>query len=248
LSEVAEMTYHDINKTHFITSRDRMKIAAENFELAQERKKDALMEEKGSELERQGQIQTNLNDEREKLLNHMANLKESLKRPDPTPVPKLLGYKIQNHDGIRLTFGYKYGRKEEGEVSIDTTIAGIFQKTGRAQISSMKQSKKKTYIEKGIDFVLSFHSDTIIQFLTMDEFCEMKSAFIGKPCLSHIHGLIREDPITSISKGQGCVKLTVADVEHDIGEPVAIAADKAAIWGFDPGSGSFTWMWFDKSK
>jgi len=244
--DIGSLTYHDINKVHFRTAKERIKKATENFELAQERKREAMESDKHNELERQGKVQANLNDEREKLIKQMEAIKEDAAEPDEALIPQLKKYHLQSHDGVRLTFNCVYRGNNE-EIEVDTTISSLFQRCAVAQIDGMKQSKKRTYYEKGIDFIMSFHPEAVVNFLTIDEFYDMRTSFVGTPCITHVHGLVRKEPISAIKKNKSGIAIFVADLEHSIGQPVAVASDLGAIWAFDPSASAFTWIWFDKS-
>jgi len=246
--DVTQLTYRDIVRTHFKTVQERMRLAAENFDLAQERKKAALEEDAHKDLEKQAQVQANLNEEREKLLQRLEELKEEAKKPDDTQIPQLVDFIIFSHDGIKLTFKCQYKGNTE-DVEIETTLANIFHKCGRAQIQSMKKSKKRLYLEKGIDFLLAFHSDSIIKYLTAQEFHDIRAAFIGKKCISHLEGVASKNQITGISikaNEDNAVSITIGEGEHEIHEPIAVAANDGAIWAYDQKAGSFTWLWFSK--
>lgn len=249
-TETKEITYHEIFQRLFEETQNRMNISQELFKKAQERKKKAVLDSNESEVETQVQTQQTLNDERACLSNIMEELVGLVKTNDQTVIPKLTKYILYSKDQIKLIFKYQ-NKKEEGEAAINCNVTHIFHKTCRSQVLDMNKSKKKTYIERGIDFTLSFRTDDLILFMTNQEFYDIRSKLIGSTGITQNSGNMGRNGIQDIQLDSGELKINICDAnnkihEYKIGEPIAVAVDYGAIWQFEPNNGSFDWLFFKK--
>lgn len=249
-TETKETTYHEIFKRLFEETQSRMKISQDLFKKAQERKKKAILDNNEGEVETQVKTQQTLNDERACLSNLMEELVKLVKTNDQTTIPKLVKYVLYAKDQIKFVFKYK-NKKEEGEAAINCNITHIFHKTCRSQILDMNKSKKKTYIERGIDFTLSFLTDDMVLFMTNQEFFDIRDKLIGSTGISQSNGNLARNGVQDIQLDSGGVKITLCDAnnkmhEYQISEPIAVASDYGAIWQFEPNNGSFDWLFFKK--
>lgn len=241
------MTYHDMYKAQFVLIKKIMKTATENYNMAVESKKNALAGGDSAAIEVQSIVQERLNSERECMISRMKRLGELASKGDKTPIPEMTKYRLSGDDDIGIEF--KYGKGEL--VWIETTVKNVFEKSCIIEAESIGDKEEARYVEEGITFVLSFHSDSVIRFMTSRELYENRSTFIGRKCITRVDQKIDKLPIRSMRETDGRLSIDVGEYSVPVDEPTAVTSDNGAIWRRLPETGitpqnNFKWVWFKK--
>ena len=241
-----DITYHDIYQISFDETKKRLKIASELFDEAQEKKKAAVVKNDDNEVQKQARHQETLNNERSRLSELMEELISLVKQQDTTPIPKLSKYVVYARDQLKLFFDYHH-KNETGTVDVNCNVTSLFHKTCRSQIVDMKKSKKRTYIERGIDHTFAFRIDDVVQFMYPNEMYDIRDKLLGLPGLKNFGGKANKSKqIKSIKLSGKEIVFEFDDEQHSLKEPIAIMSDYGAIWQFDHKEAVYDWFWFQK--
>jgi hypothetical protein len=236
-------TYHEMYQELFKDAQNRVQKARENYQLAVERRAAAVHKADEDEVKRQVQQQEALNADLERLTATMQDLLARAKTSDETPMPVPIGYSVFNDDSIGIKFLEQNDSKETFVVT--TKVTKIFNKAVKVDVRDMRKSSRRDRFEMAVNFILNFSAESVMKFMTADEFYQNRAAFVGKSGISSTYGRVNGPGIQDIKKSdKKGITFRMADTDILVQEPLGVSSDMGAIWKM--ASGAFEWFWYRK--